>query len=169
MSKRYGRQQKRRARETEAQLRAEVARLESANRVLRTRLHWNEHEVLRLAQAMEDVRRSLGESYYGLPAGEIVRRLSEEYPRPWMDWILPDNPGAPLRMEILRADVVTNDPRLWVGLRLELAGQSYGYAISEAAIYEAPAEYLAEHFARMAARQLVEKLRTKGRARYARF
>ncbi len=158
MSRRYGRNQKRRAR-------LEIERLE------RQVSGWGEaysrdvpmlrNENTRLRRLFADVRDALGPNFVGLAPEEVVRRTWE--------LAAPDDfrknvGGGIVTMRTMAYESFdrSDAPQHQLHFRVQLAGHRVGYALSEPALRHTPARFLAMNIAHELAELLVASLRKAG-------
>lgn len=151
MSRRYGRNQKRKAREQISKLTRHLDEYtEGYNR-----------DVGMLRRQLDNVRQALGPNFIGLPPETLVRRaceLGENY-----DFRYPAL-GRELNMQSLVYRSFSDSLRHvhQLHFRVELAGHQVGYAISAPALLHAPADWIARGIGHEIARLLVHDLRKAG-------
>lgn len=158
MSRRYGRNQKRKARQEIARLSQYLANYEEAYHRDLSMLRQRCREATR---QLDSVREALGQNFIGLDPETFVRRTMElDDPHGWNHPV----PGGHVRMEGLSCRFFedTHTPHHQLHFRVELAGKKVGYALSLQAIRHAPAEVVARKMAHELARMLVEDLRKAG-------
>lgn len=154
MSRRYGRNQKRRAREHIAKL---TRHLDGCSRdmiLLRQQRDGARRQ-------LDNVRQALGPNFIGLPPEVLVRRvleIGENYSFRY------GAPGGDVTMQSLVVSSFNHSERHvhQLHFRVELAGQRVGYAISTPALLHAPADWLARDIGHEIARVLVHDLRKAG-------
>lgn len=154
MSRRYGRNQKRKARQQIAKLTRDLEGCSRDMILLRRQLNdarWQ----------LDNVREALGPNFIGLPPELLVRRvleIGENY-----DFRYPAL-GRELNMQSLVYRSFSDKERHvhQLHFRVELAGQQVGYAISDPALRSAPADWLARNIGHEIARVLVHDLREAG-------
>lgn len=162
MSRRYGRNQKRRAREELANVMAMADYRLKANA-----------ESLRMIQgvlqekrdALAAVADSLGPAFVGLPLNELMLRIFDvAYAEDAPDSFASVPPGAsnPVIMHVLKMSAHDDLVRDRVHVRVRLAGGDTAYALSEAAIRQMPADALARNLGRHIAEFLVSELVKRG-------
>lgn len=154
MSRRYGRNQKRKAREQIAKL---TRHLEGCDRDM-ILLRQQRDDARR---QLDNVRQALGPNFIGLSPEMLVRRafeLGENYDFRYQA------PGGdvPMRSLVYRSFTDSERHVHQLHFRVELAGRKVGYAISYPALLHAPAEYLARAIGHEVAHMLVVDLRKAG-------
>ncbi|MCD9087396.1 hypothetical protein [Stenotrophomonas sp. SY1] len=155
MSRRYGRNQRRRAREQVAQLEAQAV-------VLDQRTRRAEINAAQLRCQLDDVREALGPHFMGLPpqmlAGEIWRLYELDRAR------LPGPSGDAVEVRAMTFDCIVDSTHQtnFLHFLVRLAGGKAAYAISSAALLNAPAEAVARQIGRQIATRLVRDLRSAG-------
>lgn len=155
MSRRYGRNQRRRARAHVAELEAQAAELQhqaSSARFEANTYRWQ----------VADVREVLGPHFMGLPPqmlGPEIWRLYE------LDRaLLPGPADDVIEVRAMTYETVfdSTKPPHYMHFLVRLAGGEVAYAISSAALRNAPAEVVARQIGRQLATQLVRDLRRAG-------
>lgn len=154
MSKRFGRNQKRK-------LKAQVERLEKEHVAARNTVGWYTKRVYELERERDNVMRCLGVTFVGLDPALLDYELSK-----WADGRGQFQYMSPLdtRETMHLLDYKVDDqrwPQQEMHFRFRLADREVGYAISGRALYSTrvPADYLAEQMAREMARMLVDDIR----------
>lgn len=155
MSRRYGRNKKRAARERIEYLeRRHEACIEAYNNdtgMLRQQLR-------SATRQLDTVKRCLGENYIGLDPETFINRtmtLAEPY-----DFLAPVRDGdVQMRSMSYRSFNESGLHHHRLHFRVALAGAEVGYVLSEPALYNAPAEFLARNIAHVIADRLVHDLR----------
>lgn len=162
MSRRYGRNQKRAARERISYLeRRQEDCIEAYNRdtgMLRTQLR-------SATRQLDTVKEALGENFVGLDPGTFSHRmmaLTEPY-----DFRAPVRDGdVQMHSLIYRSFDDSESHHHRLHFRVALANGEVGYALSGQALYGAPPEFIARNIAQEMAVHLVRSLRkARGGAR----
>lgn len=155
MSRRFGRNQKRAARER-------IANLDEALSMTSALLARVVDQRNRLRGELNDVIEALGPDFIGLSAREAVMRAAPEDE----EWQVPVGDG---QMTVYAMQVRCYDHSLaakhQLHFRVRLAGQETGYAMSAAAVWHTPAAFLARRMADRIATELVKELRARGAPR----
>lgn len=162
MSRRYGRNQKRRAREELANVMALAdyrikAHAESLNML--------QGALREKRDALAAVADALGPAFVGLPLNELMLRIFDvAYVEDAPDSFMAVPPGAsdPVTMQVLKMSAHDDLVRDRVHVRVRLAGGDVAYALSDAAIRQMPADALARNVGRHIAEFLVSELVKRG-------
>lgn len=151
MSRRYGRQQKRKAREQIAQLEQEAKRWRDAYELNVPML---EKQLRQKRAALETVAEVLGANFVGLPAEQLAQRVERNFR------LLTD--AGPERMHLVEIAMHTADnahPQKQLHCLVTLANGQTGYALSEAALLQLSEDQLVSRVAPQIARHLVRQVR----------
>ena len=151
MSRRYGRNQKRRAR-------AEIAQLEQRTAELQAGMRSQTWEISRQQSQLNDVARIMGTNFIGLhPA---LWKFSDRHQPDYFRCRVND---GDVQMHVMRTHIASapDRPDYMVHFRVELAGEPVGYAISECALRNGPEDYVVRCIAEEMARLLMAELRKK--------
>ena len=155
MSRRYGRNQKRKARQ-------EIERLE------RARDYWEDRhgrDTMSLAQtvqeqryALDNVAMALGENFIGLPPREIAWKVGELADPD--DFVVPVSRGRTVMARTMGYQVREwgDRPQDRVHFLVRLAGERVGYALADDALYRCPPKLLARNIADQMAELLVRDI-----------
>jgi hypothetical protein len=160
VGKRFGRNQRRRAREQIALLAAERSRWQEAHARESGLLRHVSDKLRGMERQMEDLAEALGVHYVGLPACEIVMKASE-LQRDSFRMLTPS--GAVSVMEVMRVES-HHDDRSQMHVRVNLGPSTVAYAISVQALLRTPATYLARAMATELAPALLAEIRKSGYA-----
>lgn len=152
MAQRFGRNQRRRARQL---LASEQAAHASAVREVDRQMQY----VADLQRQLHEVAELLGTNFLGLGAKLSAVELPENAE---CFQALCDDGSSIHKMHILGVDSSESWHRSAIHLRTRLASGEVVYSLSETSLHRAPAEYLAERIAREMAPVLVRELRRKG-------
>lgn len=163
MSRRYGRNQKRRAREEIAQREQAIASLLTGMAQDRALLQRQRMDIAERDDQLKFVAKVLGTNFIGLRPAlyEFREKHQSDYFRHQVN-------GGDVLMHTMRTYVTSSPdrPDYMVHFRVELAGKSIGYAVSECALWDAPLDYLVRRISDEMALQLMDELRNKfGRSR----
>lgn len=164
MSKRFGRQQKRK-------MRAEIARLQASMENQSQSIELLRRSGRSMRDALEVTAAVLGEHFVGLPAQEqCVSRLDQPYKMPDRSYGLPATLDmssnidlseavsfSVRRLDVMRADAIT-DLQGAVHVRLTTPAGDYGYAVDPMVIHRMPKWALIQHFSGEFARLLADKV-----------
>lgn len=157
MSRRYGRNQKRQAQ-------ARIAELEEAYWML-DGLH--QHTVRqrdRLREQLDRVTQALGPNFIGLDPVEAA--LSSVLPHAGRFRMLaPNDDAVTMQMMSMRVTDAGDSADCRMHIRATLAGGDVAYAISESALRDCDATFLAQQITRQMAPALVKALRRNGARR----
>ena len=161
MSRRYGRNQKRRAREEIARLERERASWEEG---YRRDVPFLERTLAEKRAALAAVADALGPAFVGLPLNELMLRIfdvadAERAPDSFMS--IPPGGTEPVTMHVLKMRVQDRVGDM-VHVRVRLAGTDAAYALSETAIRQMPARALAKNLSEQLAAFLVRELESRG-------
>lgn len=158
MSRRYGRNQKRRARAEIAQLEQTTANLRTGMAQDRALLQRQRRDIDERDEQLKLVAQVLGTNFIGLrPALYVFRdKHAPDYFRCRVD-------GGDVRMQTMRADITTapDRPDYMVHFRATLMDELVGYAISECALRDGPEDYIVRRISDEMARLLMGELRKK--------
>lgn len=151
MSRRYGRNQKRRAR-------AEIAQLEQRTTELQAGMRSQTLEISRQQSQLNDVARIMGTNFIGLQPA--LRMFSDKH---LPDWFRAHVQGGAVMMHTMRTHITTapDRPDYMMHFRATLMDEVVGYAISECALRDGPEDYLVRCIAEEMARLLMAELRKK--------
>lgn len=163
MSRRYGRNQKRRAREEIARLQGEAARWEEG---YRRDVPMLERALAEKRDALAAVAEVLGPEFIGLPLNELMLGILDRYSMEDM----PDSfrmqatgdPTMVMRMQVM--EVRADDDRMQARthIRVRLAGSSSTIAFSDTALRRVPAHVLAREMAQELAHHIVRHIKSRG-------
>jgi hypothetical protein len=160
MSRRYGRNQKRAARQRIEALEREAANWKEGYHRDTTMLSLT---LGRVRNELSNVRAALGPAFVGFAPEEIASHfrqatLEDEYS--WNEAVADGH----VRMQSLSYSCHerSDKPRHQLHFRVSLAGADVGYAISDPALQRAPADYVARAIAHELASMLVRDLRKAG-------
>lgn len=162
MSRRYGRNQKRRAREEIARLEQERARL---NEAYRRDVPFLERALAEKRDALAAVADALGPAFVGLPLNELMLRIfdtADMEHAPDSFPIMPPGGDARLTMQVLNIQSSEDRVQDMVHVRVRLAGVQSAYALSNASIRRLPGRVLAKNIAEELAAHLVRELVQRG-------
>jgi len=151
MARRFGRNQRRRAREA-------LASEQAAHSSTSHQLAAQKQQVAALRLQLDDVAEILGTDFLGLSA----RLHAFEIPDRWSSLQIGDEGGNVHTMHVLDVDSSEGWMRSAIHLRAQLAGGEVRYCLSTTALHRAPAEVLAKGIAREMAPLLVSELRRRG-------
>lgn len=157
MSRRYGRNQKRRALARIEQLELAAAALHIAASQARDSAAFARAE-------LEHVREALGENFIGLSPMQIAYRLNAQ--RDPLDWKHPiggENDLVTMHALSFQCRDESDRHEYQMHFRFDLAGQTVGYAVSEPAIRRTPPKHLARQLAVAMSIHLVDALRRPDR------
>jgi hypothetical protein len=160
MSKRFGRNQRRRAREHIAQLAADSARWQEAHARESGLLRHVSNKLRAMESQMADLATALGVNYVGLPAREIVMKAND-LARDSFRMLTPSSAVA--AMDLMRVDS-HHDERSQMHVRVRVGGSVVAYAISVEALLRTPTAYLAGAMANELAPALLTEIRKSGYA-----
>lgn len=152
MGKRYGRNQKRRARERIAQLQLACTRDAGLLKYMADKARDLEGQIANLADA-------LGVNYVGLPAREIAMKVSDLKFGDSFRYLAPNNAVASAHLMHVDAE---HDERLSVHFRVRLGPGYVAYAVSSQALMSSPARFLARRMADEMAPTLLGEIRKLG-------
>lgn len=148
MGNRYGRNQRRRAREQIALLQAESSKWHGAYRL-------EADSRCAMESQMADLAVALGVHYVGFPVREIVMKAND---LAHDSFRLMAPSGAAEAMKVMRVDS-HHDERSQMHVRVRLGPSIVAYAISERALLRTPSTYLARTIADELARALLAEFR----------
>lgn len=164
MSRRYGRNQKRRARERMAALEADVTRMDSARGMSEALARDAFAQRDRSQDELRRVMQALGPNFIGLSPVEAafsaVPAREDQF-----RMLAPDDSIATMHMLKINTVDWGNSVACMMHVRARLAGGESAYALSARAIADTPAEVLAHHLSRELALYLLEALRRNGARR----
>ena len=160
MGKRFGRNQRRRAREQIAQLTADSSRWQEAHARESGLLRHVSKKLRAMENQMADLTEALGVHYVGLTAREIVMKANE-LARDSFRMLTPS--GAVAAMDLMRVDS-NHDERSQMHCRVRLGPSTVAYAVSAQALRYTPATYLARTMAIEMAHALLAEIRKSGYA-----
>lgn len=163
MSRRYGRNQKRRAREEIARLQSEAARWEEG---YRRDVPMLERALAEKRDALAVVTEVLGPDFIGLPLNELMLGIFDRYT---MD-DMPDSfrmqatgdPTMAMRMQVMEVGVDDNRMQACTHVRVRLAGSASAIAFSDAALRRTPAHFLAREIGQELACHIVRHIQSRG-------
>ena len=163
MSRRYGRNQKRRAREEIAKAKAEAARWEEG---YRRDVPMLEQMLAERREALETVAEVLGPEFIGLPLRELVLGIFDRYT---MD-DMPDSfqmqatgdPNMVMRMQVMEVSAEDDRMRACTHVRVRLAGSASAIAFSDTALRRTPERVIAREISIELARHLVRHIKNRG-------
>lgn len=158
MSRRYGRNQKRRARAEIAQLEQKATELQAAMVLDRALLRHQTQKINELQSRLEDVARIMGTNFIGLEPA--LWKFQEKHQ---INRFRCPVDGGDVVMHTMMAGITKDQfrPDYMVHFRVDLAGESVGYTISEVALRHGPEEYIARRISEEMAQMLVRDLRKK--------
>lgn len=158
MSRRFGRNQRRRARAEIAQLEQKVADLSSAMEMDRALLRQQTQKIGALRGQLENVARIMGTNFIGLEPKllDFSRSIRSDPFRYPVD-------GGDVLVHVMksRVTVCRDRPDYMIHFRVDLASEAAGYAISECALRDAPEDYIVRLISEEIAHTLVRELRKK--------
>jgi len=163
MSRRYGRNQKRRARAEIAKLEQRTAELQTGMAMDRALLRSQTEKLNAQATRLKFVATVLGTDFIGLEPA-----LWEFRDKHRQDFFRARVKDGDVMMHTMRTHIITDPfrPDYMVHFRVQLAGEAVGYAISECALRDGPEDYIVRHISDEMARLLIGELRKKfGRSR----
>lgn len=155
MSRRYGRNQRRRARAHVAELEAQAAELQhqaSSARSEANSYRWQ----------LADVREALGPHFIGLPPQMLGPEIWRLYELDRVRLPGPADDAIEVRAMTYETVVDSTKPTHYMHFLVHLAGGEVAYAISSAALLNAPAEVVARQIGHQLATRLVRDLRRAG-------
>lgn len=167
MSKRFGRNQKRKARQAIDQANAWIANKDETIKLL---LRTNDIQ----SKAIDDTVRVLGRRFFTLPPDEMdldyrldrVRLPVMRELGPYMTARNSDNIAklsmALHEVEIMRPETVRDELRRAVHFNVRYAGGRWGYAISDQAIRECPEDMLTQMISQELANYIARDLKNPG-------
>lgn len=147
MSRRYGRQQKRKARE-------QIAQLEFANRQLQAGFEVASRRVTELRESLKQITDVLGPNFIGLPPKQLAMRVENSF-RLFTD-------AGPERMHLVEIAMRTasnEHPQKQLHCHVILANGQSAYALSEAALLQLSEDQLINRIAPEIAQHLVREVR----------
>lgn len=158
MSRRYGRNQKRRARADIAQLEQKATALQAGMAMDRELLRNQTQRIDELRAQLEDVAQIMGTDFIGLEPA--LWKFSDKHK---LDYLRCPVDGGDVLMHTMRARITSDRlrPDYAVHFRAELAGEQVGYTISECALRDAPEGLIVRRLADEMARLLMIELRKK--------
>lgn len=158
MSRRYGRNQKRRARAAIAQLEQKATDLQTGMAMDRALLRSQTQRIEEQREQLKDVARILGTNFIGLQPAlwNFSDKHAPDYFRSRVD-------GGDVRMQTLRTNITTaqDRPDYMVHFRATLMDVVVGYSISECALRDGPEDYIVRRISDEMARLLMGELRKK--------
>jgi hypothetical protein len=176
LSQRFGRNQRRRARELAQQLRTEAEGLRVALTRDKRSLREQASDIEAMRQQLREAVRILGPNSAALPPTKL-RLPGKGRPRVALGgWTLPPL-GAPgdtfessvvtrHELKVLFARLKKDPPTGMVHARVEFDDRQYGYGISDEAIQTMPADLLARRIGEEITELLVQQIRGVQRGRY---
>ncbi|KLD65456.1 hypothetical protein [Dyella japonica] len=162
MSRRFGRNQKRRLREQVAHAEAEARR---ADLVLtgairdRDRLR---RDADRYYAQLKLVARSLGPMYVGLPTAHIGEAIAAVIERTEAESVTVSNAGRHVDCAVMRVTGVSDRLRDDIHFHVKSRGVHAAYGMSWSALLNAPVDVVAEQIARELAHGVVREIRGPG-------
>lgn len=160
MSKRFGRNQRRRAREQVAKLQNENGLLTVGADLMEASLRKAANEVHMLRRELSDAKLYLGENSPAFPPNQFDfgRKLYRDEP-----FSLPTRTGwnEAIAMQVVRRD--SEDLRDQVHFLLFAGPEQWGYAITKRALASAPREVIAQHIVAVLVDMMLDKMNTRGR------
>lgn len=166
MSRRFGRNQRRRMRELVAASQQRAQQLEVAHEMDRGLLQHMRDKNDDLRRQLRGVARSLGEQYVHLDPMEVGDCVEHLFPPDGFPAYLPARTGSDhmVPMAITRVSAESDKLQHQVHFIARLNRESAGYAISLPALYNADEERLAQLIGESLARNLIQAIRQhKGR------
>lgn len=163
MSRRYGRNQKRRARAEIAKLEQRATELQTGMAMDRALMRSQTEKLNAQAARLKFVANVLGTNFIGLEPA--LWKFRDEH-RP--DYFRCPVDGGDVLMHTMRANITTAPDRhdYMVHFHVELAGESVAYSISECALRDGPEDYIVRRISDEMGRLLMGELRKKfGRSR----
>jgi len=163
VSRRYGRNQKRRARAEIAQREQTITNLQTGMAMDRALLRSQTQRIEELRGQLKDVASILGTNFIGLKPA--LWKFSDKH-RP--DYFRCPVDGGDVLMRTMRTGITDGNgrPDYMVHFHVELAGEPVSYAISECALRDGPEDYIVRRISDEMARLLMGELRRKfGRSR----
>lgn len=158
MSRRYGRNQKRRAREEIAQREQAIASLLTGMAQDRALLQRQRMDIAERDDQLKFVAKVLGTNFIGLRPAlyEFREKHQSDYFRHQVN-------GAAALMHTMRTNITTasDRPDYRVHFRVSLKGESVGYAISECALWDEDESILIPRIASEMAELLIREMRKK--------
>lgn len=152
MAQRFGRNQRRRARES-------LAAEHAAHASTSYQLDQERRHAADLDRQLAGVAELLGTNFLGLNE----KLCQFEIPDYWTSFLLPSDVNNTIHnMHILGVDGSPEWHRNAIHLRVRLANGEVAYSLSETSIHRAPAEYLAHTLSRAMAPMLVREMRRHG-------
>lgn len=162
MSKRYGRNQRRRAREHIASVDRRCIELTAAMLLDRALISHQHEKLEELKSIVSDVGQCMGEYFFGLPPPALRDLLLQRADcRPTFRMMAPDS--SVVDMHTLIVANCFSTPEQAMHTMVELAGCRAAYAISYQALLHAPANILARNIAGELGAFLVTEIRKKHR------
>lgn len=158
MSRRYGRNQKRRARAEIAKMELELVNLRTDMALDRTQLQSLRQEIEERDEQLKFVAQVLGTNFIGLrPA---LYAFENKHAPDEFRWAVD---GGDVRIHTMRANItVARDrPDYMVHFRATLMDEVVGYSVSECALRDAPEGYIVRRISDEMARLLMGELRKK--------
>lgn len=162
MSRRYGRNQKRRAAAEIAELKDRIVELNYGITLANALSRQLAVDKAKLQSQLDYVVRTLGPNFIGLPAPEAAFKVTEEVRRRGDFRMLVPGSDEIATMHLLSVEDSDDDVRNQIHLRVRLAERDVGYAISKQAIWATPADILARRLADELAPAFVTSLRAHG-------
>ena len=158
MSRRYGRNQKRRAREEIAQREQAIASLLTGMAQDRALLQRQRMDIAERDDQLKFVAKVLGTNFIGLRPAlyEFREKHQSDYFRHQVN-------GGDVLMHTMRTNITTapDRPDYMVHFRATLMDEVVGYAISECALRDGPEDYIVRRISDEMARLLIAELRKK--------
>lgn len=154
MSRRFGRNQRRRAREREAALQLQLIGL-TMQRDRQAR------RIAELTRTIDDVEMCLGPHFAGLPPREVAasRFGLKDFSQP--SFLMVARGGMPVEMLPMSIESEV-DPQHFLHVRLYLGDGSAAYCVSKRAIIRMPARVIASRIAEEFSYHLVDGIRKAG-------
>lgn len=161
MSRRYGRNQKRRARAAIARLEQRATELQTGMAMDRALLRSQTQRIDELRAQLKDVAEIMGTDFIGLEPA--LWKFNDKHK---LDYLRCPVDGGDVLIHTMRTKITSDRlrPDYMVHFRAELAGETVGYAISECALRDAPEGYIVRRISDEMARLLIGDLRKKFRS-----
>lgn len=158
MSRRYGRNQKRRARAEIAKLEQKAANLQTGMEMDRALIRHQSQKIEEHREQLNFVASILGTNFIGLKPA--LWKFSDKHR---LDYFRCPVAGGDVMMHTMRTGITDGNgrPDYMVHFHVELAGETGSYAISECALRDGPEDYIVRRISDEMSRLLMDELRKK--------
>lgn len=158
MTRRYGRNQKRRARAQAAEMEKMIISLRDGMVMDRALLEQQRRRIDKQDEQLKLVAKVLGTNFIGLEPA-----LWEFKDKNLPDWLRRPVQGGDVMMHVMKAYITEakDRPDYMMHFRVKLMDEVVGYAISECALRDGPDEYIVHRIGEEMATLLVAELRKK--------